>query len=486
MANDRNKVATAGVLADGVSMIGNYKVLSATLVLSFAVAGAFAQNSPGITEVRSLLREAGKLIPEIEEFQQSSAASNIAGQQVLAGDLAGALETVHSVKKPQDSAASYGFDYYGIAWTLSKTGSWRVAMDLVRDLPDDDSKAIDYLGIAESLAARGDFEHALVAARAIPTIPKASSRFADTLVDVCSQQFKAGEGTAATAILKEALEAVESEQNNAQGSGYTAAMWYPGAIQRLVDVGNTAAASMVLERLHRAAAEEKDPSRKAQLLRYLAASQARVGDFTAALLTARGLGEREQHDAAMLIIAGEQARQGDAAGARRLVADLSAKSWSNLAVEEFAEVLSKSGDSVGALDTVKRIPAPEDRAYVLAQLALQQAGRNEGGAALTAILAMENAHRAGDAVNPFVFELIAVTRGILGDFPGARQIVSNLSDEHSVWPLWNLTEQLVEAGKKSDAVALAYAQEFPRARAYALLGTATSMLERIEAERTHK
>ena len=94
---------------------------------------------------------------------------------------------------------------------------------------------------------------------------------------------------------------------------------------------------------------------------------------------------------------------------------------------------------------------------------------------------MEEARRAGDAVNPFVFEAIAVTRGILGDFPGARQIVSELKDGHSVWPLWNLTEQLVEAGRKSDAVTLAHAQEFPRARAYALRGTATTMLEQIEA-----
>jgi hypothetical protein len=54
---------------------------------------------------------------------------------------------------------------------------------------------------------------------------------------------------------------------------------------------------------------------------------------------------------------------------------------------------------------------------------------------------------------------------MLGDFPGARQIVSNLNGEDSVWPLWNLTEQLVEAGMENDAVALAHAQEFPRARA---------------------
>jgi hypothetical protein len=217
------------------------------------------------------------------------------------------------------------------------------------------------------------------------------------------------------------------------------------------------------------------------LLGYLAASQARAGDFTAAILTAGRLSDPEQHTAALVTIATQQAQQGDTAGARRLAADIPAKSWSNVAVEEYANALSKSGDSVGAEDTIKRIKEPEGRAYAFAQLALQQAERKDGGAALTAFLAMEDARRAGDAVNPFVFELIAVTRGMLGDFPGARQIVSELKDGHSVWPLWNLTEQLVEAGRASDAVALAHAQEFPRARAYALLGTATTILEQIEA-----
>jgi len=112
------------------------------------------------------------------------------------------------------------------------------------------------------------------------------------------------------------------------------------------------------------------------------------------------------------------------------------------------------------VDTIKRIREPGDRAYAFAQLALQQAERKDGAAVLAVVLAMEDARRAGDAVNPFAFEIIAVARGILGDFPGALQIVSELKDGHSVWPLWNLTEQLVAAGRKSDAVAIARAQEF--------------------------
>jgi hypothetical protein len=164
-----------------------------------------------------------------------------------------------------------------------------------------------------------------------------------------------------------------------------------------------------------------------------------------------------------------------------MVAGLPAKFRLTPAVEEFAYALSKGGDSVSALDMIKGMTDPKDRAYAFAQLALQQAEEKNGRAALTSILAMEDARQAGDAVSPFVFELTAVTRGILGDFPGARQILTELKEGHSVWPLWNLTEQLVEAGRKGEAVALAHAQEFPRARAYALLGTATTLLDQIEA-----
>jgi hypothetical protein len=459
-------------------------MLRAILIVSFSVGGAFAQDPQQISEVRAILREAGKLVPQMEDVQQPSAASNISGQQVSAGDLAGALETIRSVKQEQDASGLHGLEYSSLAWTLSKQGSWQVAMDLVRELPDGPFKALDYMMIAEQLAENRDFKNALSVSRLISAIPNIGSRFADTLVEISSRQFKGGDQVAAIATLQEAFDAVEALQKNPPG--FSAGMWYSGAVPRLVSAGNTEAASLALERAYIAATQEKTPSRKADLLKLLAASQACMGDFAAALRSAEQLPSREQRDAAVLGIATEEARQGDTAGARRLAARVPATSWANLAIEEFAYALAKSGDSVRALETIKGIQAPGDRAYGLAQLALQQAERDDGFAGLTAILAMEAARLAGDSVEPFVFELIAVTRGTLTDFPGAEQIVDSLKDANRVWPLWNLTEQLVAAGKKQEALDLAHAQEFPRARGMALLGTATALLEQIEAARKRK
>jgi hypothetical protein len=62
-------------------------MLRAVLIVSFPLGGAFAQDPQQISEVRAILREAGKLVPQMEDVQQPSAASNISGQQARAGDL---------------------------------------------------------------------------------------------------------------------------------------------------------------------------------------------------------------------------------------------------------------------------------------------------------------------------------------------------------------------------------------------------------------
>ena len=463
-------------------MAASRRMITAAFLLSFAASGAFGEDTPKIAEVRALLREAAGLVPQIDAIQQPSAASNIARQQVLAGDLPAALETVHALKRPPGSAPPDGFAYTGIAATLATQGKWQLAMDLVHDLPADDSKAVVYLTLAQSLAAHKDFEHALLVAQSILTMPN-PSRFADTLVAVSNRQFEAGDPESAAATLHEALDVIEHEQS---ASGINASGWYTDTIERLMSAGNISAASSVLERLFTALAKEKDPRGKELLLRSLAQSQARIGDFAGALSTADRLAEPTQHKTTLLAIATEQARQGDTVNARRLVADLRFDPWPDFFMAELAKALSKSGDNVNALAMIKARSAPKDRAYAFAFLALDQAERKDSFASLTATLAMEDARLAGDAVNPSVLEFIAVTRGVLGDFSGARQLLLELKDEHSVWPLWNLTEQLVAAGRSGEALALANAQQFPQARAYALLGAASAMWEQIEAARDKK
>ena len=85
---------------------------------------AFTLNPQGLAEARSILRRRRQVDPQIEPEQQESAASNIAGQQARAGDLAGALKTVRGVHMDSDT----GLLYYGLSYSLAARGNWALAI----------------------------------------------------------------------------------------------------------------------------------------------------------------------------------------------------------------------------------------------------------------------------------------------------------------------------------------------------------------------
>jgi hypothetical protein len=92
-------------------------------------------------------------------------------------------------------------------------------------------------------------------------------------------------------------------------------------------------------------------------------------------------------------------------------------------------------------------------------------------------LASEAALKAGNETKPYVFEFIAVTRGLLGDFTGAEAMISRMDSETRAWPLQNLTGMLVRAGRETEAVSLAESQSAPHPKACALLGIATALAD---------
>jgi hypothetical protein len=85
---------------------------------------------------------------------------------------------------------------------------------------------------------------------------------------------------------------------------------------------------------------------------------------------------------------------------------------------------------------------------------------------------------AGAGTKPYVFEMIAVTRGELGDFGAAEDMIAKMNDSSKVWPLWNLTERLIRGDHEAEAISLAESQSAPQPRAYALLGVATALINK--------
>ena len=451
-------------------------IMSAAFLWAFcSSAGAVAQEMQDIAEVRSILREASALVPKIEELQQGSAAANIAAQQAAAGDLGGALTTIRLLNDQRQGSA-----IYCPAYALTAHGNWRVAMQIIGDLPKGASRAYAHSAVASQLAERGDFEDALAVARVIREGPDPMPSLADVLMRICAEQWTAGDVPGALDTLGQAVDAIEHWGGTSGWPGLAIAYRYGNLIQTLAATGHSQAASVVVERLYAMAAQERDPDKRQPIVGQLARSQAAMADFPAALGSIGRLPPGRERDAAMLSVIEEQARHGDPAGARLLATEIPQKAWDSLSLREFAYALGDAGDSFGALAMIEKIQGTADRAYALAQLALNQAEKSDASAALTAMLAMEASEAAGNP-DPFVLEFIAVTRGAFGDFPGALQIINGLDDKAKVWPLWNVTEQMVAAGKKSEALALAHSQEAPHPRAYALMGTATEWLEEIEA-----
>jgi hypothetical protein len=328
-----------------------------------------------------------------------------------------------------------------------------------------------FLGVASELAERHDYENALAVARLIRETPQ-KLRFADALVLIYAKQVKAGDVRIASVTLSEALDA---DTNIEHGTALAAR--YRNWIQLAYATGGRQAADPVIERLYQMAELETEPAEKQGILSHLVSSEALVGDFANACRSAEELPQGSQRDKALLGIASAEAAQGDTAGARMLASKVSLGGWDNLALQQFGVVLALSGDYLGALSTIEK-EGTEMRAESLGQLAFVLSGKSGHWAGVAAQMAEEAAKTTKGA--SFPLQLVAVARGTIGDFSGALQIVSQLTGPDRQWPLSNLTEQLVKAGRKGEALAAAYSQEDPLARASALLGAARAMLAQIE------
>ena len=177
-------------------------------------------------------------------------------------------------------------------------------------------------------------------------------------------------------------------------------------------------------------------------------------------------------------VGSEHAKAGDLSGALDEATALSYEPWRNISLRDLATRFAALGNDAQALATLDLIQEPGERADGLAQLASLQAEKHDPSASLALELAYEAAMNAGAETKPYVFEGIAITRGDLGDFGGAEDMIAKMNDRSKVWPLWNLTEMLIRAGREAEAIALAESQSAPQPKAYALLGVATALINK--------
>jgi tetratricopeptide (TPR) repeat protein len=421
-------------------------------------------------EARRLLQEAGRLIRDIPEAQQPSAVANVAGQLTRAGDLADALSVVQLLRQPQDLALANGI----IAWHLANSGNFSQALAIVEASGISQTFHDDYETLAALAARKGNVGEALEIAHRTPQNSVARS---EALRRVAEQVAKAGELPRASQIVGEALEACDKAILDNGDSALELAQ----IAGTQAEIGDKSGAYATLSKLSNIA--HRTGSDASMLLQQLASAQARMGDLVGAQRTMDEL-PPARFDGVLVAISEEQAKQGLMADAIASSARISNSVLRSIAFRELAVIRGTHGALNDALEAIDKIPDPSSRAEALAVLALEQAENDNPAANQTVQLAWSQAVSTGADAARHALGEIAVTRATLNDFAGAQQIVYDMADQESrVWPLWSITSMMVSAGHKQEALALAENENAAYPKAYALLGTATGILDRLEAER---
>jgi tetratricopeptide (TPR) repeat protein len=436
---------------------------------------AMPQEANSLEEARRILREASQLVKDIPEGQQFSAVANIAGQLARYGDLPSALATVRILKKPVDQALPLGI----VAWSLDQAGNGVGALNLLESSDLGQNKAQAYQQLALSHLDRGDFSGALQTMNLVEGTPYLRL---DMFVRIAQQKGKSGDMAGAREAIREALGVAEG----ARKEDSTCLMQLVGIAGAQAEIGDQAGALDTLNRFSEIV-HQLQPGEgvvgKDSLLQQLAMGQARMGDLLASLHTIDELPEGSPRDLALMNVADQEAKNGDfqqAVFEVSLIADANLKT---VELRQIAVLEGTSGKPVEALEAINRISNIGDRVYALATLALEQADKGNPTAGATLQLAVQAADEPGVKVEGHVFEFIAVTQALLKDFPGAHETVASMSEAESrVWPLWNITAMMAEAGDVQGALLLAANEQAAHPKAYALLGTAQGIFRHLQAE----
>jgi hypothetical protein len=443
---------------------------------------ALPQDSPSFSQPQSFLREASALIPQIDKDQRSSAAANIAGQQARIGDIEGAQTTAERAGSPSAQVSATG----SVAYTLASQGNLPMALQMIQNCSkgEDVAKANAYSSVSQWLAEHHDFEHALELARPIQRAKPyfgQTNTLVGTLLRIQAEQFKAGDQAGAQETTDQALAAVEWEKDHPVDPWFAESMpagLYASIASELAHEGNLPAAAPVVDRIYDLLAAASTEQAKQGLLLYLGEAQVGIGELDAAMATADQLPPGNHRDFIVLQVGFERAKAGDLSDALDEATALVYEPWRNISLRDVAARFSALGNDAQALATLDLIPEPTERAEGLVELASQEVGRHDPSAPLALEIAYQAAMTAGAGTKPYVFEMIAVTRGELGDFGAAEDMIAKMNDSSKVWPLWNLTERLIRGDHEAEAISLAESQSAPQPRAYALLGVATALINK--------
>jgi hypothetical protein len=203
---------------------------------------------------------------------------------------------------------------------------------------------------------------------------------------------------------------------------------YASIASELAHEGNRPAAAAVVDRSHDLLAAASTEQAKQDLLLYLGEAKVGIGALDAAMATADQLPPGNHRDGIVLQVGFERAKASDLSSALDEAMALAYQPGRNISLRDEAARLSALGNDAQALTTFDLIPEPAERAEGLVEVASKGVWKHDPSASLALELAYEAALNAGAGTKPYVFEMIAVTRGELGDFGAAEDMIAKMND----------------------------------------------------------
>jgi len=409
-----------------------------------------SSTAPELLQARQLLLEASMLAKRALKRQQGVMVANISGQLMRAGDLPAAQATIGLLKEPEAQAEATG----SVAWSLTKSGQVETALRLLAVTKAGNNRDVAYLQVAQLLADKGDFDQAMRVAHFIEN----PYRLTDALVRIASFQTRDTDPSHVSQALQAALKVAET----ATKLDPACAVIFNNIALVEREIGPTPETTSALQTFTTIAVARKDKTGETDYLHQLAETRAQLGDTTGALQIVQAL------------------PKGSSADSIAAASQISEPSMRDFALQHIAEARSSDAGLTDARRAVEKIETVQAKGRAIANLALKQSQVHDPVAYQTIQLWRET---VGDGVGLPASgqDKIVVAYALLGEFANARQLLDSLRDpEDRAWALWNLTGFLVQKGRLQEALDLATNESSDHAKVYALLGTATGILDRAE------
>jgi lipopolysaccharide biosynthesis regulator YciM len=429
-----------------------------------------SSTAPELLQARQLLLEASTLTKNAPERQQEVMVANISGQLMRAGDLPAAQATISLLKNPEGQAEATG----SIAWSLTNSGHTETALRLIAATKAGNSRDVAYRQVAQLLADKKDFDEAMQVAQSI----ESPYYHSDALVRIASSQTHHADRSRVSKALQEALEVAET----ATKRDPACAVIFNDIALVEREIGPTPEAISALRTFTTIAFARKDETGETDYLQQLAETRAQLGDTTGALQLVRTLPKGSSADSIYMAISDEALRHSSVTEALAAASKIAEPSMREFALQHIAEARSSDASLTDAKRAVEKIETAQAKGRAIAHLALEQSRFHDPVAYQTIQLWRET---IGDGVGlPSTGQdKIVVAYALLAEFANARQMLDNLRDpEDRAWALWNLTGFLVQKGRLQEALDLANNESSDHAKVYALLGTATGILDRAESD----